>query len=206
MRAPGEPIPGASGPGRAEEGGDPAGHRSYPAIYKLEGDTLTVCYAFDAAERRPQVFTTKGSQTKLVVLVRLPKAQAPADPLLPQNKQGAAATESLTGLVKAVDGAKNTITVAQATGKDTYAVAGDATIVINGRPGNLAGVRPGARVTLGLGADRKTADKLDVLGPKYHHGAAEVYIDNAVLEEEQVEEKDEILRQGEEAQRRCSLQ
>ena len=38
---------------------------------------------------------------------------------------------------------------------------------------------------------------LEVLGPKYHHRAAEVYIDNAVLEDEHVEEKDEILRQGE---------
>lgn len=38
---------------------------------------------------------------------------------------------------------------------------------------------------------------LDVLGPAYHHRAAEVYIDNAVLEGEQVEEKDEILQQGE---------
>jgi fatty acid desaturase len=43
---------------------------------------------------------------------------------------------------------------------------------------------------------------LDVLGPRYHHRAAEVYIDNAVLEGEQVEEKDEILRQGEEEQRK----
>jgi fatty acid desaturase len=40
---------------------------------------------------------------------------------------------------------------------------------------------------------------LDVLGPRYHHRAVDVYIDNAVLEAEQVEEKDEILRQGEEA-------
>ena len=43
---------------------------------------------------------------------------------------------------------------------------------------------------------------LDVLGPDYHHRAAEVYIDNAVLEQEEVEEKDEILRQGEEEKRK----
>jgi fatty acid desaturase len=43
---------------------------------------------------------------------------------------------------------------------------------------------------------------IDVLGPKYHHRAAEVYIDNDVLEGEQVEEKDEILRQGEEEKRK----
>ena len=38
---------------------------------------------------------------------------------------------------------------------------------------------------------------LDVLGPAYHHQAAEVYIDNDVLDGEEVEEKDEILQQGE---------
>lgn len=39
---------------------------------------------------------------------------------------------------------------------------------------------------------------IDVLGPKYHLEVAEVHIDNDVLEGEEVEEKDEILRQGEE--------
>lgn len=43
---------------------------------------------------------------------------------------------------------------------------------------------------------------LDVLGPDYHHRAADVYIDNDVLEQEEVEEKDEILREGEEEKRR----
>ena len=43
---------------------------------------------------------------------------------------------------------------------------------------------------------------LDVLGPTYHHRAAEVHIDNAVLEDEVVEEKDDILRTGEEEKRK----
>jgi fatty acid desaturase len=43
---------------------------------------------------------------------------------------------------------------------------------------------------------------LDVLGPNYHHRVVDVYIDNEVLEQEQVEEKDEILRQGEEEKRK----
>jgi len=43
---------------------------------------------------------------------------------------------------------------------------------------------------------------LDVLGPRYHHRAAEVYIDNDVLDQEQVEDRDEILRQGEEEKRK----
>src|SRR5262249_49077074 len=43
---------------------------------------------------------------------------------------------------------------------------------------------------------------LDVLGPRYHHRAEEVYIDNEVLEGEKVEGKEEILRQGEEEKRK----
>jgi hypothetical protein len=43
---------------------------------------------------------------------------------------------------------------------------------------------------------------LEVLGPDYHHKAAEVYIDNEVLADDVVEEKDEILQQGEEEKRR----
>ena len=43
---------------------------------------------------------------------------------------------------------------------------------------------------------------LDVLGPTFHHRAREVYIDNTVLEGETVEEKDDILRQGEEEKRK----
>jgi fatty acid desaturase len=43
---------------------------------------------------------------------------------------------------------------------------------------------------------------LDVVGPRYHHRAEEVYIDNAVLDGEEVEEKDDILQQGEDEKRK----
>jgi hypothetical protein len=43
---------------------------------------------------------------------------------------------------------------------------------------------------------------VDVLGPAYHHRAVEVYIDNTVLEGVEVEDRDEILRQGEEEKKR----
>ena len=43
---------------------------------------------------------------------------------------------------------------------------------------------------------------LDVLGPSFHHQAEEVYIDNAVLDGEVVEDKDEILQQGEDEKRK----
>lgn len=46
---------------------------------------------------------------------------------------------------------------------------------------------------------------LDVVGPAYHHRAAEVYIDNDVLDGEDVEEKDEILQQGEDEKRKRRL-
>jgi fatty acid desaturase len=46
---------------------------------------------------------------------------------------------------------------------------------------------------------------LDVVGPAYHHRAAEVYIDNAVLDGEDVDEKDEILQQGEDEKRKQRL-
>jgi fatty acid desaturase len=43
---------------------------------------------------------------------------------------------------------------------------------------------------------------LDVIGPAYHHRAHDVYIDNEVLDGEEVDEKDEILAQGEEEKRK----
>jgi fatty acid desaturase len=43
---------------------------------------------------------------------------------------------------------------------------------------------------------------LDVLGPDYHHRAEDVHIDNAVLEDEVVEDKDDILRTGENEKRK----
>jgi len=39
---------------------------------------------------------------------------------------------------------------------------------------------------------------VEVLGPEFHHRARDVYIDNHVLDNEEVEDKDEILQQGEE--------
>jgi hypothetical protein len=43
---------------------------------------------------------------------------------------------------------------------------------------------------------------VDVLGPAYHHRTEDVYIDNDVLEGEEIEEKDEILQQGEDEKRK----
>ncbi len=44
---------------------------------------------------------------------------------------------------------------------------------------------------------------IEVLGPRYHDLAKEVHIDNDVLEGEEVEEKDEILKQGEDEKQKA---
>ncbi len=46
---------------------------------------------------------------------------------------------------------------------------------------------------------------VEVVGPKYDHLDAEVYIDDTVLDGEEIEEKDEILRQGVEEKRKDRL-
>ncbi len=43
---------------------------------------------------------------------------------------------------------------------------------------------------------------VEVLGPDYHHRPEELYIDNEVLAQEEVEDREEILRQGEEEKRK----
>ena len=48
--------------------------------------------------------------------------------------------------------------------------------------------RRGRRLLLAYEKPQTKPTVLDVLGPDYHHRAAEVYIDNEVLEDEEVEE------------------
>jgi RNA polymerase sigma factor (sigma-70 family) len=81
-------------------------------------------------------------------------------------------------LVKAVDAERNTVTFsgdeyargsphrqpAAVAGK-TLPVAPGANIVIDGKPGKLAGLPPGAFVTVHLLADQKTVGSLDAAGP-----------------------------------------
>jgi RNA polymerase sigma factor (sigma-70 family) len=73
--------------------------------------------------------------------------------------------------VKAVDPENNTITIddkapAQIAGK-TFAVAADANIEIDGKPGKLAGIPAGAFVNLGLSVDSKTARNLQAEGTSF---------------------------------------
>jgi RNA polymerase sigma factor (sigma-70 family) len=71
--------------------------------------------------------------------------------------------------VKSVDNYKNTITIdgnapADVAGK-TLAVAPDANIQIDGKPGKLVGIPAGAFVNLGLSVDKQTARDLQAEGP-----------------------------------------
>jgi RNA polymerase sigma factor (sigma-70 family) len=96
--------------------------------------------------------------------------QVPADPPAPQpvqeKKDGAPESSHVSGLVKAVDFTKHTVTVAHQGGKDTFPVAKDATIRIDGRPGNLVGLPTGVVVTLGLLADHRTVRSIQAESPQ----------------------------------------
>ena len=65
----------------------------------------------------------------------------------------------VSGVVKAVDARKNTLAVEDNGAPKTFTVTGDARVEIDGKPGKLADVPPGARVTLGR-VDLATVDRI----------------------------------------------
>jgi RNA polymerase sigma factor (sigma-70 family) len=79
----------------------------------------------------------------------------------------------LAGFVKSVDAEKSTITLDEQNTitlegqgvESTFGVARSAAIEIDGKPGKLAGLRPGVWVGLHLGADQKTAQSIRGTGP-----------------------------------------
>jgi hypothetical protein len=73
----------------------------------------------------------------------------------------------LGGGVKAADAEKNTLTVARKEGETTFPVAKDAVIVVDGKPGKLAGILKEASVNMTLSADQKTARRIDAEGPTF---------------------------------------
>jgi RNA polymerase sigma factor (sigma-70 family) len=83
-----------------------------------------------------------------------------ADPKASEKKEGEKDVREVSGVVKGVNLGKSTVTIADAVGRKTVAVARDAAITIDGKPGELAGLQPGALVTLGLLADQKTASSV----------------------------------------------
>jgi hypothetical protein len=86
------------------------------------------------------------------------------------NAQGPRCAAHDVALVKAVDVKKHTVTFddkapAVVAGK-TFAVARDARISIDGKPGKLADLPPGAFLDLGLSADRQTILYFTAQGPQ----------------------------------------
>jgi RNA polymerase sigma factor (sigma-70 family) len=102
-------------------------------------------------------------------------AEKPADPPAKPKKEPTPtpATEKkdaeapptvVNGVVKAVDAEKNTLTVAHKQGESTFNVAPDAHISIDLKPGKLAGLPPGANITLSQFVDAKTAGNIQAGG------------------------------------------
>lgn len=74
----------------------------------------------------------------------------------------------VSGVVKAVDAEKYTLTVEANGAERTFAVARDAVIHIDDVPGRLAELPAGARVTLGR-TDRQTVNGIRAVGPAWRH-------------------------------------
>src|SRR5262249_6445808 len=72
------------------------------------------------------------------------------------------------GVVKTVNAEKHTITLfPDARGaENTFRVAKDARIEIDGKPGKVAGLPPGVTVTLSMFVDHNTAGSIQATGPQ----------------------------------------
>jgi RNA polymerase sigma factor (sigma-70 family) len=82
-----------------------------------------------------------------------------------EKKRSETGTTVVSGVLRAVDAEKNTLTVSHRDGDRTFTVASDAAVVNNGRPGNLAELPTRAFVTLSLLADQKTVRNIEAVGP-----------------------------------------
>jgi RNA polymerase sigma factor (sigma-70 family) len=71
---------------------------------------------------------------------------------------------SVSGVVKAVDAATNMLTVAHREGEDTFTVAKDANVSIDGKLARLAALPTGANITLSQFVDPKTARDIQASG------------------------------------------
>ena len=81
-------------------------------------------------------------------------------------KKGTAGIAAVAGVVKAVDAAQNTITVVNKLGENTFTVAKDASVSIDGTPSKLADLPAEAHVTLNFFGDQKTVLSIQVDGPQ----------------------------------------
>jgi RNA polymerase sigma factor (sigma-70 family) len=107
-----------------------------------------------------------------------PAAERPADPPakakpepdvqpVVEKKKDEAPPTAVSGVVTALDALKGTLTVEHRQGTDTFNVATDAKINIDGKPGQLAALPVGAIVTLTQFVDAKTAGSVQAGGRSY---------------------------------------
>jgi RNA polymerase sigma factor (sigma-70 family) len=102
-----------------------------------------------AAEKQPPATTPTEKQAA--------KAENKAEPL-PTN---------VSGVAKAVDAEKGTLTVIHRDGEDTFSVANDARVEIDGVPGELSRLPAGANVSLTRFVGPKTAGSVQATGRSY---------------------------------------
>src|SRR5262249_53458118 len=91
-------------------------------------------------------------------------AKKPAAPPAQEEETDEPLPTSVSGVVKAVDATNNTLTVAHAQGETTFSVAKGAKVSIDGRPGNLTALPPGANVHLSQFVDAKSVRSVDAGG------------------------------------------
>src|SRR5262249_4753633 len=84
-----------------------------------------------------------------------------------EKKKDEAPPTAVSGVVTALDALKGTLTVEHRQGTDTFNVATDAKINIDGKPGQLAALPVGAIVTLTQFVDAKTAGSVQAGGRSY---------------------------------------
>jgi hypothetical protein len=83
-------------------------------------------------------------------------AEQPTGPPAREKKEDEVLPTVVSGVAKAVDAVKRTITVEHQGGETTFDVASDAVIAIDDKPGELAAVPAGASIHLRRFVDRKT--------------------------------------------------
>jgi RNA polymerase sigma factor (sigma-70 family) len=92
-----------------------------------------------------------------------------AQPAREQDRD--AKTETVTGILKAVDAGKNSVTISIAVARDqppaekTFQLGNDCTVVQDGNKVKLADLRPGHSIALALAADKKDVVSINVSGP-----------------------------------------
>src|SRR5262249_52630591 len=120
-----------------------------------------------------------------------PASGKPALGPVKEPKEAETLPEVVSGVATAVDVEKRTLTVAHREGEDTFSVAKDARIDLDGKPGHLAWLPKGANVTLSRFVGPKTAGNIQA-GGRWYFGAPVKAVDvakNTITIKDREEEK-----------------